>query len=66
MVGRTSLRATGSMHSDVNTKGVLTEPQQLSVAVLIFFSRFVDGLFIQGTLKYREYFSWPNRFRVEN
>ena len=39
------------MRLDVKTKRVLTEPQQLSTAVLTSFSKFVEGLPIQGTLK---------------
>ena len=66
MAGRTSLRATGSMRLDVKTKRVLTEPLKLSTGVLTSFSKFVDGLPIQGTLKYTGHFSGPNRLRVEN
>ena len=34
--------------------------------VLTSFSKFVDGLTMQGTLKYTGHFSGPNRLRVEN
>ena len=33
---------------------------------LTSFSKFVDGLPIQGTLKYTGHFSGPNRLRVKN
>ena len=36
------------------------------MVVLTSFSKFVEGLPIQGTLKYTEHFSGPNRSRVEN
>ena len=66
VVGRTSLRATGSMRFDVKIKRVLKEPQQPSTAVFSSFSKFVEGLPIRGTLKYTGHFSGPNRLRVEN
>ena len=40
------------MRFDVKINQVLTEPWQLSTAVLTSFSKFVDGLPIQRTLKY--------------
>ena len=49
--------ATGSQCFDVKTKRVLTEPQQLSTAVLTSFSKFVEGLPIQRTLNYTGQFS---------
>ena len=54
------------MRLDIKTKRVLTEPQQLSTAVLTSFSKFVDGLPNQGTFKYTGHFLGPNRLRVEN
>ena len=66
VAGRTSLRATGSIRFDIKTKRVLTKLWQLSMAVLNFFSKFVKGLPIQGTLKYIGRFLGPNRSRGEN
>ena len=66
MVGRTSLLSTGSMHLEVKTTRVLIELYQLSTAVLIYFSKFVEGLSIQGTLRYTGNFSGLNRLRVKN
>ena len=54
------------MRFDVKTKRVLTEPWQLSTTVVTSFSKFVEGLPIQGTLRYTGHFSGPNRFRAEN
>ena len=48
------------MHFDVKTKRVLTEPEQLSSAVLSSFSKFVKGLLMQGTLECTRHFSGPN------
>ena len=56
MVGRKSLRATGSMRFELKTKRVMTKPQQLFMAVLTSFSKFVEGLPIQRILKYMTLF----------
>ena len=66
MVSKISLRATGNMRLDVNTTLVVTEPQQLSTAVLTFLSRPMEAFPIQGTLKYTGHFSGPNHLSIEN
>ena len=51
MVIRTFLRATGSIHFDLNSKPVPMEPHQLSMAVLTSFSTFMESFLIQGTYR---------------
>ena len=62
MVGGTFLRATGSIRFDVKTERRLTKPWEFSTS----FSRFVEGLPIQGTLKYTGHFLGQNRLKEEN